>query len=140
LTVEARLLAKIEHVADCWQWTGAKQPTGYGSLWNGARPEQAHRISFRLYKGEIPKGCEIDHLCRNRGCVNPEHLRAVPHRENMRVSDTVMGRNAAKMFCKKGHPLAGTNLYVSPKGSRQCRECLRMHARNAKARRRQCTI
>lgn len=139
MSAAARLLAKIARnpATGCWDWRGARQPTGYGTLWNGHRPEQAHRIAYRLYRGEIPAGCEIDHICRNRGCVNPEHLRAVPHRENMRVSDTIMGRNAAKMFCKRGHPLTGENLYRVPStGARQCRACLRLHAANRRERRR----
>lgn len=140
MTIPERILSKFEvRVDGCWHWTAAKQPTGYGTVWNGARPEQAHRVVFRLSGGEIPEGCEIDHICRNRSCVNPAHLRAVPHRENMRVSDTEMGRNAAKMFCKRGHPFAGENLSVTSTGARQCRECLRLHARNARARRKQCT-
>lgn len=133
-----RLYAKIIVRADgCWVWNGATQPNGYGQLWNGRRPEQAHRVSYRLHAGLIPEGTEIDHLCRNRACVNPAHLRAVPHRENMRVSDTVFGRNAAKLFCKRGHPLSGDNLKIAVSGSRQCKECLRLHARAAAVRRRE---
>ncbi|MBS7545076.1 HNH endonuclease signature motif containing protein [Ancylobacter oerskovii] len=136
--VEARL--RVKFIADpdtgCWNWHGAKQPTGYGTLWNGRRPEQAHRISYRLFCGEIGEGNEIDHICRNRGCINPEHLRAVPHRENMRVSNTAMGRNAAKLFCKRGHPFEGSNLIITPRGARQCRACVNMLARKYKARKR----
>lgn len=135
---KSRLLAKIfdDQETGCWVFFAARQPTGYGQMWNGKRQEQAHRISYRIYVGEIPEGCEIDHICRNRSCVNPEHLRAVSHRENMRVSNTVMGRNAAKMFCKRGHPFEGRNLFITKTGARQCRTCINMHARNAKARRR----
>lgn len=133
---ESRLLSKTEITsAGCWQWIGAKQPTGYGTLWNGSRPEQAHRISYRHYRGDIPAGFDIDHLCRNRGCVNPDHLRAVPHRENMRVSDTVMGRNAAKLFCKRGHAFEGDNLRII-KGTRQCRACMNIRAAAYRQRRR----
>jgi hypothetical protein len=131
-TLEKRFIAKVAAMESgiCWLWTGSRYPTGYGQLWNGERPEQAHRISYRLRHGAIPDGCEIDHLCRNRGCVNPEHLRAVPHRENMRVSDTIMGRNAAKLFCMRGHPLSGQNLYTYAKtGARHCRACLAAYAR-----------
>ena len=134
-----RLLAKIEQLpSGCWQWKASKYPAGYGQMWNGSRVEQAHRISFREFVGDIPDGCEIDHICRNRSCVNPEHLRAVTHRENMRASDSVMGLNAKKTHCKRGHPLSGENLRVEQSGARQCRECLRMHARNARSRRREC--
>ena len=139
MSLEDRFSAKLRINArtGCWDWIGATQPTGYGQLWNGVRPEQAHRIAFKLFTGAIPVGCEIDHLCRNRGCVNPAHLRAVPHKENMRVSDTLMGRNAAKTFCMRGHPLSGENLILNSSGARQCRECSNMRARRAKAKRRQ---
>jgi hypothetical protein len=121
----------LDEATGCWIWDAYKQPSGYANLWNGERVEQAHRISYRLFVGEIPRGTEIDHRCRNRACVNPEHLRAVTHRENMRVSDAPMGRNAAKLRCKRGHPLSGTNLVIR-NGTRQCRECLNRRARRAK--------
>lgn len=135
-TTENRIRSKIEVTpSGCWQWLGAKQPAGYGTLWNGVRPEQAHRVSYRHFRCEIPQGFDIDHLCRNRSCVNPDHLRAVPHRENMRVSDTPMGRNAAKLFCKRGHAFEGDNLRII-KGARQCRACMNIRAAAARQRRR----
>jgi len=117
----------------CWQWNGAKQPTGYGQMWNGERPEQAHRIAYRLFVGPIPDGYEVDHLCRNRSCINPAHLRIVTHRENMRCSLTVMGENARKTHCKRGHALSGHNLIITKQGTRQCRICCNMRARRYKS-------
>lgn len=136
VSILKRFTAKYVVSGDgCWRWHGALQPTGYGMLWNGRRPEQAHRVAYKLFIGEIPDGCEIDHICRNRSCVNPSHLRAVSHRENMRVSDTPMGRNARKTSCKRGHHLAGNNLrHIN--GTRQCRECMNLRARLAKFRKR----
>lgn len=135
MTLAQRFHAKVwKHDAGCWEWIGSKQPTGYAQLWNGQRVEQAHRISFRLTCGAIPDGMEIDHLCRNRGCVNPDHLQAVSHRENMRRSKTIMGQNAAKTECKRGHSFDQANTYITANGARQCRACLRMHAKNRKAR------
>lgn len=119
----------------CWLWLGADVPAGYGQMWNGFRPEQAHRLSYRAAYGPIPGGAEIDHKCRTPRCVNPAHMEAVPHRENMRRSRAVVGENARKTSCKRGHVLSGDNLKITPSGARQCRECLRFHARNAKARR-----
>ena len=139
-TIEQRLLEKCIKPVDsdsCWQWIGARQPTGYGQLWNGTRPEQAHRISYRIYVGQIPENMEIDHKCRNPSCINPAHLEPVLHKENIYRSNTIMGINARKTSCKRGHPLEGHNLVISSVGTRQCRTCINMHARNAKRKRRE---
>ncbi|WP_261526143.1 HNH endonuclease signature motif containing protein [Burkholderia multivorans] len=125
-----------EPMTGCWIWFGAHQPTGYGQLWNGERPEQAHRISYRLYCGPIPEGSEIDHRCKNPWCVNPNHLEAVTHAVNMHRSNTEMGRNARKTHCKRGHELTGNNLLIANNGSRQCRICTNWRAREAKRRKR----
>jgi hypothetical protein len=136
-TIHQRILKKIELTkSGCWAWNASKYKNGYGQVWNGFRTEQAHRVTYKLYIGPIPEGHEIDHICRNRGCVNPAHLRCVTHKENIRCSGAIMGDNARKTHCKRGHPLSGDNLKVCQDGARQCRTCLRMHARNAKARRR----
>jgi hypothetical protein len=128
--IEDRLLDKCspEPNTGCWLWFGASQPSGYGQLWNGVRPEQAHRVSFRLYRGEIPSGCEIDHKCRKRSCVNPEHLAAITHQKNILAGDTAMAANAKKTHCHQGHELAGRNLRIV-RGTRQCRLCEQLRAR-----------
>lgn len=82
---EARFLAKVDKSGDCWEWTAAKEPAGYG-MFSIARCQsrRAHRISYELFVGPIPDGLVIDHLCRNKGCVNPEHLEPVTGGENSR--------------------------------------------------------
>lgn len=102
------------HDTPCWIWQLYKDEWGYG--YEGKRP--AYRVYYEARFGSVPKGLELDHLCRVPSCVNPDHLEAVTHGENMR-----RGSTARKTHCVRGHPLAGENLYVTPSGRRQCRTC-----------------
>ena len=110
LTTEQRFLLYVTKTADCWLWTGGKNQKGYALFWNSGdgRRESAHRVAYRMWVGEIPAGLELDHLCRTRHCVNPAHLEAVTHRENvLRAPDHVGKREAAKTHCPHNHPLDG---------------------------------
>lgn len=71
-------------VAGCWLWTGCCWPSGYGRITRNGRRHVAHRYIYEMLVAKVPDGLELDHLCRNRGCVNPEHLEPVTHQENMR--------------------------------------------------------
>jgi hypothetical protein len=88
----------------------------------------AHRVSYEWAKGPIPDGMELDHLCRNPACVNPDHLEAVTHGANLHRSDSVTGKRSAKTECPRGHPYdeANTYIYTDRKGypHRQCRTCI----------------
>lgn len=74
----------VDGITRCWIWQRAKTRTGYGKMAEDGHDEYAHRVFYKRYKGSIPAGYDIDHLCRNTSCVNPEHLEAVPHAINNR--------------------------------------------------------
>jgi hypothetical protein len=108
----------------CWVWVGAiTKSTGYGKVKLNGRPKDAHRASYEMHIGPVPAGLEIDHLCRNRPCVNPAHMEPVTRGENTRRGDHYQRR---KTHCPQGHPYTGQNIaYRMRDGglTRQCRTC-----------------
>lgn len=122
----ARFWAKVDPQASgCWRWTASKKMGGYGQYQLEGWPQLAHRVAYEYLVGPIPAGLTIDHLCRNRWCVNPEHLEPVTQRENNLRGGSLVALNARKTHCKRGHPLSGPNLYIHPTaGARQCRICM----------------
>jgi hypothetical protein len=127
-----RFEARIERTESCWNWTGFIDREGYGHhrrTHDGQRA--AHRLAYELWTGPIPAGLTIDHLCRNRRCVNPAHLEAVTIGENIRRS-----REATKTYCVNGHEFDAPNTHVRANGHRECRPCMRDRARAYRRRRR----
>lgn len=133
-TLPERLRSKInECPGGCWEWTGRRDRLGYGRVgWEG-RNALAHRVIFTLLAEPIPATATLDHLCRNRRCVNPAHLEPVTLRENILRGDGVGVRNAAKTHCKNGHEFTPENTYFK-QGKRACRECGRLANRRYRAR------
>ena len=116
-----RFIEKVEFSADgCWNWTGYVKPNGYGQFFFDGDLRYAHRVAHALFIGPIPDGLNIDHLCRNKRCVNPAHLEAVTQREN--VLRGLIGR---RTHCKNGHEYTPENTTITKAGSRECKTCRR---------------
>ena len=119
--------------AGCWHWTGTRNGNGYGQIKVQGVMWQAHRYSYLLRHGAIPDGAAVDHLCRNRGCVNPDHLEAVDVRTNTLRGEGVTAQNARRQTCAHGHTLTDRHDGLG----RYCPTChregdrLRKHAKRA---------
>ncbi|WP_229586300.1 HNH endonuclease signature motif containing protein [Kocuria sp. CCUG 69068] len=113
-TLEERFWAKVEKTNGCWNWTASRVPQGYGQFTVQGAPRRAHRVSYEMAFGPIPKGMEIDHLCFNTSCVNPKHLRVAtsqqnkqnrsgPQRNNIHSGVRGVGKNRSGWVVRIGH-------------------------------------
>jgi hypothetical protein len=133
--VLSRFLAKVcFKKSDCWEWNGAIDEHGYGRFHvPGTKSEviTAHEFSYCLFIGPVSKGLELDHLCHNPKCLNPDHLEQVTHQKNMvrGLAFNPNRGNCLKTHCIHGHPLDETNTYISKDGHRHCLACITERAR-----------
>lgn len=120
-----RLMSRVVVLEDCgcWVYTGSKVK-GYGQIWVDGRHRLAHRVSYEHHIGTIANDRELDHLCRNKACVNPAHLEPVTHKENMLRADAGH-HEKIKTHCIRGHEFTEENTRRS-RGKRVCRECVRL--------------
>ncbi len=118
----------VKTPSGCLEWTGYLDKDGYGKfgMWGMWDETHCHRISYKMFKGEIDEGMVVDHVCRNRKCINPDHLRLVTPRQNvLENSNGVAAKNKKKKVCKRGHLLTGENVRIDERGNRWCYECHR---------------
>lgn len=141
-TASARFEANVmpEPTSGCWLWLGTIQAGGgYGVFGK----QYAHRFSYEISRGPIPDGREIDHLCRNRQCVNPAHLEAVDHRTNMLRGTAPSAVVYRAGTCRRGHPWTEESTQWRQNGSRYCRTCsrsLRWHTNYGRGARRRAPL
>ena len=122
---QERFWAKVDKTPTCWLWTGAKTG-GYGVF--GHPQRRSHRLSYEWLVGPIPEGLQMDHLCRVRACVNPDHLEPVTQQVNLLRGETIVAARAAQTSCVRGHPFDEDNTLIVKNG-RMCKACLAMRAR-----------
>lgn len=126
-----RFWEKVDASGVCWEWTKGKNDKGYGSFRLEGKTRGAHKVAWELLMGPVPAGLDLDHLCRNHACVNPDHLEPVTRRENvLRGVNAIPGKHhhmAQRTHCVNGHKYTEENSYhrKDRPGHKQCRTCKR---------------
>lgn len=128
-----RFWAKVtfSESSDCWVWTASKNPAGYPLFYvKGERLMVAHRFLYTQLIEIVPTEIDLDHLCLNKSCVNPQHLEPVTHQEN-----SLRGNGVG--VCKRGHSMVGSNIHYRPSGRRRCLACTKAYQKEYDMRKRE---
>jgi hypothetical protein len=131
---EDRFWSKVNADGVCWEWTAARNNTGYGTFNVGGKKTRtvtAHRYAYETLVGLVPEEYDLDHLCRNRACVNPDHMEPVSHKVNVLRGVSFSAINATKTHCPQGHAYTPENTRTERYGGRRCRTCERGKKRSA---------
>ena len=123
-----RITDRVDMSGECWVWTAYLNHAGYGQMALDGVRHPAHRAVYMVLVGPIPEGLDLDHLCRNRACVNPDHLEPVTRSVNLSRGVGSGPRAALVTHCPAGHPYSPQNTYLSKRG-RNCRACHRISNR-----------
>src|SRR4029077_14320339 len=119
-------------MSGCWIWLMSCTDKGYGQIKTGGRSRLAHIVSYEQFVGPVPAGRQLDHKCRLRCCINYDHLEPVTASTNVRrgrLAEVNRARLGSKLVCPHGHPYSGHNLYINPRGARECQECRKRRRR-----------
>lgn len=138
IPIEERFWGKVNRIGfeECWEWMAARDPNGYGRI-GGKRPraELAHRVAYRLTRGDIPLGLHVCHSCDNPPCCNPNHLflgTDLDNNRDMRAKGRDANQHTGRTECQRGHSFDSVNTYIDSRGHRVCRACAAMHHRRYK--------
>lgn len=127
---------RIDEETGCWEWAGPRLASGYGMSRTPGYRTTAHRAVYLILVGPLPEGWTPDHLCRNKGCVNPDHVEGVPHGVNVRRAEPYIDRARNGDSCRRGHSYTPENTRYDARGYRVCRACKREQSRESMRRQR----
>lgn len=125
---------KVNKTEACWFWLAAKDGVGYGISTANGKTLRAHRVSWLIAYGELPKGKDLHHICENKDCVNPRHLTPLDHAYHLKLTEkNPTTINSKKTHCLRGHSLSGNNLVANKLkwGKRICKTCDRTRRNNS---------